>query len=458
MIHDSNNSGDAPPPDADSQETTQRGMPGNPGGDGSSVEAGAGRTRTRRWMVIAVLCLIAAVTMTLVHRPLRREWHIRRTTASRDLIELENAKTHAQQAVELSPEDDWTSLLLLAQIQRLQDDLDGSTQTLETARSRGAPEELLKSHRWLNVARGGNVSAAGWQLPQLLSSDRMDARDVSEAFVIGFLGIGRFSEAERLLHAWELDFPDDYRLTTHRAVIAQMQSDWKEAVRLYTAARTQGDQRLSTARRLGECLLEAGDPQRAGDVFQSCVDRDPDWSDAWLGLARSLLAAGDDQRARAALEQCLARDPRSFDASLALAKLDRESGQSAEAIARCESLLEAWPQDGKALYEYGQALEAVGRHAEATAALEKWKQADGVMQEVEVMIADLQRQPTDLTLRTEIGIRLMQHYSRSMGLQYLLAAVHADWSNRQAHAELARYYEWQGDQTAEAVHRTAAGE
>ncbi len=56
---------------------------------------------------------------------------------------------------------------------------------------------------------------------------------------------------------------------------------------------------------LGKGYLDAGDPARAAEHLQRCVEIDQKYSAAWKLLGKAWLAAGDSSQARRAWEQGL---------------------------------------------------------------------------------------------------------------------------------------------------------
>lgn len=54
---------------------------------------------------------------------------------------------------------------------------------------------------------------------------------------------------------------------------------------------------------LGKGYLDAGDPARATEHLQRCVEFDPRYSAAWKLLGKACLAAGDTAQARRAWEE-----------------------------------------------------------------------------------------------------------------------------------------------------------
>jgi Tfp pilus assembly protein PilF len=54
---------------------------------------------------------------------------------------------------------------------------------------------------------------------------------------------------------------------------------------------------------LGKGYLDAGEPRKAAEHLQRCVEFDPKYSAAWKLLGKAWLGAGDNAQARSAWEQ-----------------------------------------------------------------------------------------------------------------------------------------------------------
>ena len=82
--------------------------------------------------------------------------------------------------------------------------------------------------------------------------------------------------------------------------------------------------------------------------------------------------------------------------------------------------------------------------------------ADEKVRHMEDLIVQLQRSPDDVALRAEIGVLLLKHYSRQMGVQYLQSVLILASENQVAHAALADYFENMGQVDKAGFHRNRA--
>jgi predicted Zn-dependent protease len=401
--------------------------------------------RPRRTLtVVLALAGLLAVAAFVFRGTLLANWDVRTAEVAIEEGRLPDAEAALQRALQHQP-DNLATVLLMCRVLRFQGRISESAQVLEQARGLGCSAQRLRQESILNAARLGRLDAAESYLSQLLADDTIDSRDVCESYVVGFRQQGRFQEAELLLNAWEADWPEDNRIIGHRGIIAQMQGQWATAIELYETAVRNGDRRIAMQRRLGECFLETRNAKRAVEIFEQCVAADPANAETWLSLAKSYLLSGNESSAMQAIESCLEQDPWSFDAKLAKAKIHLSHGDNEAAEILLKELLVQWPDDAAALYEYGQTLARLGRTAEGEAVLERWKMADAQLELIEELVVDLAAEPLDIPLRLKIGKLVMEHYSRRMGLQYLMLVLQMDPGNREAHELLIRYHKSRGE-------------
>jgi putative thioredoxin len=120
-----------------------------------------------------------------------------------------------------------------------------------------------------------------------------------------------------------------------------------------------------------KAALEAGDAQKAGEIFSAVLEQEPENPDAWGGLIRALLALGQEEEAHRALAEVpakLAEHAEIAGARSALALAD-EGRRAQSQLAGLEARLAADPADHAARYDLATAFNAAGRREEAADAL-----------------------------------------------------------------------------------------
>jgi putative thioredoxin len=120
-----------------------------------------------------------------------------------------------------------------------------------------------------------------------------------------------------------------------------------------------------------KAAMEAGDSQRAGELFSELLHQEPENADAWGGLIRALMALGQEDQARQALQQV---PPKISDhaevagarSALALA----EEGRKAKGrLQDLQARISADPLDYQARYDLATALNASGAREQAAETL-----------------------------------------------------------------------------------------
>jgi tetratricopeptide (TPR) repeat protein len=115
--------------------------------------------------------------------------------------------------------------------------------------------------------------------------------------------------------------------------------------------------------------LADGDPEAAAAAYRSALDRDPDFTDAHVGLAALALGRGDYAEALARYLEIVRIEPDDPQAHRAAGRLHVILRQSAEAVAAYRRALELAPGQASVLHEMGQLLRDTGDLAGAEVAL-----------------------------------------------------------------------------------------
>lgn len=122
------------------------------------------------------------------------------------------------------------------------------------------------------------------------------------------------------------------------------------------------DSPIAQALDQAEQLLEAGDHQGAGGIFQQVLQHDPDNVQAFAGLLKSLIADGRAEDASAALAQApetMAAD-KAIQAIATQLELAAQGAATAGAATELRAKIEANPKDHQARIDLAAALYAAG--------------------------------------------------------------------------------------------------
>jgi tetratricopeptide (TPR) repeat protein len=257
----------------------------------------------------------------------------------------------------------------------------------------------------------------------MLRDPDLDERDVCEAFAIGFRLNRRFEEAGLLIDAWKADWPTDYRPFYHEGLMYQTLTNWDAAVSAYRTAVSLNPLADACRVRLGECLNQIERGKEACEQFQIVTSRDRENIVAWQGLADGLRQQGDDKSARDAYLHVLALDSGSYSARLSIAEIDFDDGDITSAEKNIDKLSSVWPDDARTLYLQSRIAALAGRLKDSASLQERWKSADLAVQQMEKEIQLLAKSPDNMDLQVSIGTGMMNHYSRELGQQYIVAAL-----------------------------------
>ncbi len=142
---------------------------------------------------------------------------------------------------------------------------------------------------------------------------------------------GLWSEAERAFaEAARLD-PAACEWRFHRAIALRQLGRLAEGRALLEAAAAERPEAPAFQHRLGEVLLEEGDPAQALAHFSVAAERAPERAESWAGVGAAQIALREFEAARTALEQALSRDPDYKHAHYLLGLALRGLGRNEEA-------------------------------------------------------------------------------------------------------------------------------
>ena len=330
-------------------------------------------------------------------------------------------------------------LLLLLSLQRQTDQLDDARATLAQLRAFNVPAQRLFDEENLLFARTADPNTSEARLSPLLTSDDFLPGDVCDAFATWLRGFSRLDAAQILIRTWKSDLPNDYRAWAQQGIVHAMLVQPAEAVNELRRAIELGDPRASTQAHLGRSLLDLDQLDKALEAFSLACERDPRSAENWMWKAKTLRLNGKIPECIQALQECIKLDPADFDASLMLALAERDHGQVENARARLSQFLTLWPDDQAALAAWIRILHADNNTSELQQAEARWKLASENVQRMESLLAQLQQEPTNNSIRCEAGCLAMKHQNRRAGEQLLFAVLRVEPGNQTARAALDDY-------------------
>ncbi len=146
----------------------------------------------------------------------------------------------------------------------------------------------------------------------------------------------------------------------------------------------------SALHRNGKLNNRQQDLQQAEQLYNQCLDYDPNHVECYRGLAVLLTDTGRPDAATRLLEGWAARSPQLPDPRIELARLLQESNQLAQASSKLEEALTIDPHNSRALTALGQIRESTGDSTQALANYQRSLAINRFQPAIESRVAALQ--------------------------------------------------------------------
>jgi tetratricopeptide (TPR) repeat protein len=150
----------------------------------------------------------------------------------------------------------------------------------------------------------------------------------------------------------------------------------------------------ATHHRLGKLTNQEADLRQAENLYNQCLDRDPNHVDCHRGLAVLLADTGRPEAAIRLLEGWSARNVSSAEPKVELARLHQELGDRTKAIRALEEALVIEPHNARALAALGRLREEEGDLQQALANYQRSLSIDRFQPQVLARVAMLQAAAT----------------------------------------------------------------
>jgi tetratricopeptide (TPR) repeat protein len=415
-------------------------MPASPA-TGPSPRPPRSLLRRSRWLeALLLICLPIVAAAVWLGPDLVFDFRLRRVSTCLQELQFEAADQLLESLLADRPAAP-EPLLLMVSLQRQTDDFESARGTIEKLRAMNVDSQRLFDEENLLLARTADPRTSEARLSALLTSEDFLPGDVCDAFTTWLRGFSRLEAAEILIRTWKSDLPNDYRAWAQHGIVHAMQVRPAEAVRELSRAVELGDPRASTQAHLGRSLLDLDRLDDALAAFSLACEREPGSAENWMWKAKTLRLKGDTIGCITALQACLQQDPADFDAILMLGLAERDAGQLEQARTRLGEFLSDWPEDQAALAAWIRILHADNQPAEVAVYETRWEAASTKVQRMESLLATLQQEPENNTIRCEAGCLAMIHQNRRAGEQLLFAVLRVEPENQQARSALEDYLE-----------------
>ena len=175
------------------------------------------------------------------------------------------------------------------------------------------------------------------------------------------------------------------------------QGDYQAALRQFQEA-TQDDPTnadayynlASTYHRLGTAQKQQSYLDQARNLYNQCLDRQPNHRDCYRGLAVLLAEQGRTEEAFRLVETWVDRQPQSADAKIELARLFEEYGDRKAAREHLLEALTVEPDNSRALAALGKIREDMGERSEALKNYQRALAQDNRQPQLAARVASLQ--------------------------------------------------------------------
>ena len=133
-----------------------------------------------------------------------------------------------------------------------------------------------------------------------------------------------------------------------------------------------------------------GDLRQAETLYNQCLERNPDHTECYRGLAVLLNESGRQEEAFRLMNNWVALSPQLPDPKIELARLLEETGQVEQAKAQLVDALTVEPHNARALTALGRLRDESGDHAQALANYQRSLTLNRFQPEVAARVAQLQ--------------------------------------------------------------------
>jgi tetratricopeptide (TPR) repeat protein len=384
---------------------------------GSSSRKGSRSLNSRRRFVITAMLLVACLSVYEAaiwfgHRHVREQIRIRRIDSAREW--LDRLQQFSYDRVE--------TRLLRVRIARIEGRMDAVRTHLMAARGLGCSDDRIHFEQSLTLASEGRLSRVERHLPEFLAGDPEQLSEVCDAFVTGYLRQFRMEEARSLVDVWHRDFPNDAQPLFHSGCIYQYEMRLDEAATAFEKALRLTPHRVEIRERLAVVLVQNLRFTDAVKQYRELLRNRPSHVDWVVGYGLCLFRSGHISLARPVLEEAVALSPKHREARLALAELFAEVGQHEDSLRLSKELYEEFSNDYSIRYLLVRMLRTTGQTDEAQCH-EVWlKEAEKIFREISSLSDEVNRRPSDVTLRSEIATRLARYSKYAEAVGWLRAA------------------------------------
>lgn len=315
----------------------------------------------------------------------------------------------------------------------------------------------LEQEQWLLKAQVGDHTDLQMHLSDVLMAPEGDLQDICETYVNSCLLNYQFNDALKILELWEADFPADPLPHFMRGKMFEHNLAWDEAITEYQRVLDKDPGYAPAAYSLGRIHLTLKKTEQALEYYQRAVEGADQPGPAQVGVARCLRLLNRNAEAKALLQQVLANEPEELqkayqalgdhkaaalsEPQLEMARLELGAKNYEAALKWLEPAAEANPLDLGIKNSLVQVYSRLGRKKEARELGQVVKETNEVLAEISDLLKVVEENPGDADLRFQVGKKYLNYVSEEQGVVWLNSVIRLKPTHREAHAELAHYYE-----------------
>lgn len=323
--------------------------------------------RGYRWLLIALITIGVALGLRSYWWPIPFQIAARH---SLDLHEDVAALEWLNWATWMSPEDGETAFLRM-RIFRRTGHLDQMAGAMKRAYERHYSGTKLQREQWLGQAQFGQLADVERHLATMLADPQGDTAEICEAYVVGYVQMGRVSSALQILQSWITDWPAQARPYLLRARIWNRTAKFLPAIEDLQRAQQLEPTNVEVQFEFASTLHRDGQIEPAINGFTHCLNDRRFAVRARTELAQCLRTTNDVLRAQKLLDQAVRLEPDNVSALTELGRLYLECGRSADAVTTLQSAAQLATRDRELDDLLGQALWADSRMEQAKAHLRR---------------------------------------------------------------------------------------
>jgi len=324
---------------------------------------------------------------------------------------------------------------------------------LRKARDANWNVKQLQHEQWAALAQSNQWEEMSDHWADLFENAGSDGPEISKAYAnMCFAGF-QFAEADRIITAWEGDYPQDPEPHVMRGRLATTNLNWTAAAQHYEEALKLEPGRADATFGLATAQINNGRVESAEKLLRGLVAAQPDSMRSRLALAQCHIQLDHLEAARKELDIVIAAEPDNVEALLEAGNLELAADNPPAAAKHLRKALKLRPESREIAYAAARTLQSVGDSAEAAKLFKFVDKGTKPLIRLKRLTAKLLNNPSDIQTRFEVAEITWLYKSREEGASWLQSLLKYDPLHPPTHMALLKHYELNGDKAKAAFHR-----